>query len=109
MGSPARHSHVSMPFWTSTSSRLSLAIVLPAPPLGSLEELAEAARRRSTTLIWEQVTAELSTVMPLAQPMPPQQKEKRGFWRTSDLKRRNPNKIIKILWVALSNNLTESE
>ena len=28
-----------------------------------------------------------------------QQKEKSGFWRTSDLKRRNPNKIIKILWV----------
>ena len=29
------------------------------------------------------------------------QKEKRGFWLTSDLKRRNPNKIIKILWVLL--------
>mgnify|MGYP001354993529 CR=1 FL=1 len=29
-----------------------------------------------------------------------QQKEKRGFWRTSDIKRRNPNKIIKILWAA---------
>ena len=70
MGSPARRNHVSMPFWTSTSSRLSLAIVLPAPPPGSSEEPAEAARRRSTTLIWEQVTVELSTVMPLAQPMP---------------------------------------
>ena len=78
VGSPARRSHVSMPFWTSTSSRLSLAIVLPAPPPGSSGEPAEAARRRSTTLIWEQVTAELSTVMPLAQPMPP-----RCLWSAS--------------------------
>ena len=30
-----------------------------------------------------------------------QQREKRGFWRTSYLKRRNPNKTIKTLWVGL--------